>query len=279
MRAVGGTIARETAASNPLLLFWRSKDLILQLTRRDIISKYKGSFLGITWSFITPLLMLAVYTFVFSVVFKARWNVNSTNNRVEFALVLFCGLSAYNFFSEVVLRSPGLILNNVNYVTKVVFPLEILSVVAILSSGINFMTNVMILLIGLLLLMGVIHWTVVFFPLVVLPIVLLALGLSWLLASIGVFFRDIGQFMAVFIQALVFLSPIFYPVTAIPKGFRFLIYLNPISYVAEDMRQIMVWGHMPNWQWLCVGTLVGTCVAALGYMWFQRTKGGFADVL
>lgn len=266
---------------NPVAItinLWKYRELIAQLAKRDVVGRYKGSYLGIFWSFLTPLFMLLVYTFVFSVVFQARWGVG-TGSKIEFALVLFCGLTTFQLFAECVNRAPGLILSNVNYVKKVVFPLEILPVMALGSALVQASISFFILVIGLAVLMGVFNWTLVFIPLVLLPLMLLILGFSWLLASLGVYLRDIGQIVGVITQALMFLSPIFYPVTSIPEGFRSIFYLNPISYVVEDMRQIMIWGNMPDWNWLILGTSMGIVVAVFGHAWFQKTRKGFADVL
>lgn len=261
-----------------IINLWVYHDLIKQFTKRDLLARYKGSYLGILWSFLTPLLMLTVYTFVFSEVFKAKWGVGS-DSKVEFAMVIFCGLTAFNLFAECINRAPGLVLSNANYVKKVVFPLEILPVAVLLSALVQAAISLFILLIGLVVLMGVFNWTLVFLPLVLIPLLLFTLGLSWFLASLGVYLRDIGQIVSVFTQALMFLSPIFYPASAIPEKFRLILYLNPINYVVEDMRRIIIWGQMPEWNWLINGTLVGLLVSVLGYIWFQRTRKGFADVL
>lgn len=266
---------------NPVAItinLWRYRELIIQFAKRDVTGRYKGSYLGILWSFLTPLFMLLVFTFVFSVVFQARWGVG-TGSKIEFALLLFCGLTTYNLFAECINRAPSLVLNNANYVKKVVFPLEILPVAALGSALVQAAISLFILVVGLVVLMGVFNWTLVFIPLVLLPIMLFTLGLSWFLASLGVYLRDIGQIVGVITQALMFLSPIFYPVSAIPEEFRPIFYWNPISYVVEDMRRIMVWGQMPDWNWLLLGTLIGSVVAILGHAWFQKTRKGFADVL
>lgn len=257
---------------------WNHRELIKQFAKRDVVGRYKGSYLGIIWTFLTPLFMLLIYTFVFSMVFKARWGVGS-DSKIEFAMVLFCGLTIFQLFSECVNRAPGLVLNNVNYVKKVVFPLEILPVAALGSALVQAAISFFILVFGLVILMGVFNWTLVFVPLVLLPLILLTLGFSWFLASLGIYLRDIGQVVGVITQALMFLSPIFYPVSAIPEEFRPIFYINPISYVVEDMRRVMVWGQMPDWNWLLIGTLTGFAVAISGHAWFQKTRKGFADVL
>ncbi|GAD13505.1 wzm [Geobacillus kaustophilus GBlys] len=255
------------------------RSLIMQFIKREVRSRYQGSYLGIVWSFITPLMMLMIYTFVFSVVFKARWGTSAGDNKVEFALLLFSGLIVFNIFSEVVSRAPMLITSNVNYVKKVVFPLEILPIVILGSSLFHLGINIMILIIAILIFTGKIYWTVILLPLVLLPICLFTLGLGWFLSSLGVYIRDIGQVMSVVISALMFLSPIFYPISAIPKELQFLYYINPISYVVEDVRRVVVWGLLPHWNWLITGTVFGVITALLGLTWFKKTRGGFADVL
>ena len=257
---------------------WKSRELIKQFTKREVVARYRGSYLGIIWSFITPVFMLLIYTFVFSVVFKNRWGTGS-GNKVEFALILFCGLTTFNIFAECLNRAPGLIVSNPNYVKKVVFPLEIIPVVALGSALVQAGISLIILLTALVILQGVLHWTIIFLPLVILPYILMILGISWFFASLGVFLRDIGHIIGVVTQALMFLSPIFYPVSVIPKKVQWIYFINPISFVVEDMRRIIVWGQLPNWEWLIFGTLISGLVAILGYAWFQRTRGGFADVL
>lgn len=275
------SIRRANSIWNPVSItinLWRHRELIKQFVKREVIGRYRGSYLGIMWSFLNPLLMLIVYTFVFSVVFKARWGVES-NSKTEFALILFCGITTFNLFAEIVIKAPGLIISNVNYVKKVVFPLEILPVVVLGSALVHAGISLFILIIGLAVLLGVLNWTIIFLPLVLLPLVLLSIGLGWFFASLGVFLRDIDHIIGVTVQVLMFLSPIFYPVSTIPKELQAIYYINPLSYVVEDMRRIMVWGQLPNWEWLTLGAIIGLLVALFGHAWFQKTRGGFADVL
>ncbi|ACX68022.1 ABC transporter permease [Paenibacillus sp. FSL H8-0457] len=263
---------------NPITYFMDKKDLIMELTKRDLLLRYKGSYLGVVWSILNPLFMLVIYTYFFSFVLQSRWGQQGTST-LDFALILFCGISTFNFFSEIVTKSPSLILSNVNYVKKVVFPLEVLPVVSLFSAFVQLIISLVILMIGNLIINGVIYWTVVFLPLVLLPLVLLSLGIAWFLSSVGVFFRDIQHILVVVVQALMFLSPIFYPISIIPETLRPIYYINPIGYVVEDMRNILIWGSTPNWTWCLVGTLVGLIIFMLGIAWFRKTKGAFADVL
>ncbi len=261
-----------------LLKIFQHTNLIKQLTIREVNGRYKGSYLGVLWSFITPILMLTIYTFVFSVIFEARWGVHNTN-KVEFAMLLFCGLVAFNIFAEIVSRAPGLIINNANYVKKVVFPLEILPIVAVNSALVHGLIGIFVLLIALIIFMGTLHWTILFIPLVLLPLILLSLGLAWLLSSLGVFLRDIGQVISIAVTGFLFLSPIFYPISSIPVSLQYLFYINPISYVVEDMRRVVVWGQQPDWFWLLIGIVIGLLVLLAGFFWFEKSKKTFSDVL
>lgn len=261
-----------------LTSLWRNKALIRILVWREVVGRYKGSVLGILWSFVTPIFMLIVYTFVFSIVFKARWKSGS-ESQTEFALVLFIGLIIFNLFAECINRAPNLILANANYVKKVVFPLEILPWVSLGSALFHFTVSFAVWLLAYAILAGVPNWTVMLTPFVVLPFALLVLGLSWALASLGVYLRDVGQIVGMATQVLMFLTPIFYPASALPERFQGLIYFNPLTAAIEMMRDLMFWGRIPSAMLWVVGYLIPVFVALLGFAWFQKTRKGFADVI
>ena len=259
---------------------WRNRQLILQMTKREVVGRYKGSVMGLAWSFFNPVFMLVVYTFVFSEIFKSRWGgAGVEESKTQFAVLLFVGLIVLNLFSEVLNRAPGLILSNVNYVKKVVFPIEILPVIATGAALFHSLISLGVLLAAFALFNGYLHWTVVFIPLVLLPLVILTTGLAWILASLGVFLRDVGQTIGIVTTVLMFLSPVFYPVTAVPEGFRVFMLVNPLTFIIEQAREVVVWGHLPNWMGLGAYTLAATAIAWAGYAWFQKTRKGFADVL
>ena len=259
---------------------WRNRQLIAQMTKREVVSRYKGSAIGLAWSFFNPVFMLVVYTFVFSEVFKSRWGgIGGDDSKTQFAVVLFVGMIILSLFSEVINRAPGLILSNVNYVKKVVFPIEILPVIAMGAALFHSLISLSVLLGALVLFNGYLHWTAVFVPLVMLPLVILTTGLSWMLASLGVFLRDVGQTIGIVTTVLMFLSPVFYPVTAVPERFRPFIMANPLTFIIEQAREVLIWGHFPNWIGLGAYTLAATVVTWAGYAWFQKTRKGFADVL
>ncbi|MDP2370084.1 ABC transporter permease [Rhodoferax sp.] len=261
---------------------WRHRALILQMTQREVVGRYKGSFFGLAWSFFNPILMLAVYTFVFSVVFKARWGSAASavaESKTDFAVVLFVGMIVHGVFSEVLNRAPTLILNNQNFVKRVVFPLEILPVVTMGAALFHGLVSVTVLLFAFVLFNGFLHWTVIFLPLVLLPLVVLTLGLGWMLASLGVFLRDVGQTTGIVTTVLMFLAPVFYPVSALPPAFRPWLMANPLTFIIEQAREVLVWGRQPSWLGLGVYGLIAVAIAWLGFAWFQKTRKGFADVL
>lgn len=267
------TSPREVGAS-----LWRNRSLIRTLIMREVIGRYRGSVMGVLWSFINPIFMLAVYTFVFSVIFKTRWNSGS-DSKTEFALVLFAGLMVFNFFAECVNRAPGLILSNANYVKKVVFPLEILSWVSIGSALFHFSVSLLVWLLAYTIIFGLPHPTALLMPIAFLPLLLFTIGLSWALASLGVFLRDVAQVIGIFTTVLMFLSPIFYPVTALPENYRQLLYINPLTPAIEQARALLYWGTLPDWKIAGITLAYSAVVAWLGFAWFQKTRKGFADVL
>ncbi|MCA3159500.1 MAG: ABC transporter permease [Burkholderiales bacterium] len=257
---------------------WRNRELIKALAKREVLGRYRGSYLGLLWSFFNPLFMLAVYTFVFSVIFKARWGGGS-DSKTEFALVLFAGLLVFSLFAECINRAPGLILFSTNYVKKVVFPLEILPFVGVLSALFHTLISLGVWLIAYTLFFGIPHLTVFYLPLVLLPFCLFLMGMSWALASLGVFLRDVSQFIGLLTTALMFLSPIFYPATAVPEDYRYILYINPLSTVVEQTRDVLFWGKTPDLFILGMYCVVTLGIAWLGFAWFQKTRKGFADVL
>jgi lipopolysaccharide transport system permease protein len=235
--------------------------------------------MGLAWSFFNPIFMLGVYSFVFSVVFKSRWSPDGEESRTQFAVVLFVGLIVHGLFAEVLNRAPGLILANVNFVKKVVFPLEILPVVSLGTALFHSLISLGVLLLAFFTFNGYVHWTAVLVPFVLLPLVILALGLAWALASLGVFLRDVGQIIGIITTAMLFLAPVFYPVSAAPEAIRPWLMANPLSFIIEQARDVLIWGRMPDWTGLGIFFVFAVAVAWLGYAWFQKTRKGFSDVV
>lgn len=264
---------RELAAS-----LWRNRKLTTALIKREVVGRYKGSFFGILWSFFNPVFMLVVYTFVFSVVFKARW-AGTGDSRTEFALILFAGLLVFNLFSECVVKAPGLVLANVNYVKKVVFPLEILPVVSLGAAIFHTLVSLAVWLIAYLVLFGMPPVTAFLVPILIMPLLFFIMGVSWFLASLGVYLRDVSQFIGLVTTVIMFMSPIFYPVSALPKDFQVLFMLNPLTSVIEQVRNALIFNQTPAWPLFLAFLIASMAILWLGFAWFQKTRKGFADVL
>jgi lipopolysaccharide transport system permease protein len=252
--------------------------LVVQMARRDVIGRYRGSFIGLMWSFFNPLLMLAVYTFVFGLIFKARW-VGQASGHFEFAVILFAGLNVNSLFAECANRAPTLIVENTNFVKKVVFPLEILSWATLGSALFHLLISTIVLLIFSLVVRGAIPWTAVYFPIVIAAFVPFMAGLIWLLSSLGVFLRDLKQAIGIITIMMMYLSPIFYPIDMIPETYRKMLYLNPLTTIVVASRDVLVWGRSPNWILLGGYGIVACLFAWASFAWFERTRRGFADVL
>ncbi len=248
------------------------------MAAREFKALYRSSYLGVAWALLNPLLSLAVYTFVFGLVLKIKWQEEVTQVD-EFALILFTGMIVFYFLADCILRAPGLMLENVNYIKMVVFPLEIMSWVVVAGSFIKATVSFAILLIAIVVLHGVPPWTVVFLPLVFAPIVLLALALVWFLAATGVYIRDLAQIVGPIVTLFFFISPVFYPISALPDALQPLLYLNPVTFIIQQTRDVLLSGAMPNF-WGLLGYFLAAWIAAwAGLFWFSRTKRGFADVL
>ncbi len=262
----------------------RHRGLIGQFTSREIVERHRGAYLGAAWNVINPLISLAIYTFVFGYVFKSRWQEASDGIGGQaiggaFVLPFFLGHALFHFFSECVNRAPGLVASRPNLVKKVVFPVEILPVVGLLSSLVYPAVAVGCLLLVQMLLVGSVPPTALLLPLVVAPLVPLCMGISWVLATMGVYIRDVRQITVVLTQLAMFLTPVFYPVDRIPEQWRGVYMLNPVTIVIENARSVMLWGTWPNWLALGGVMLFGLLVMQLGYAVFMRTRQGLSDVI
>ncbi len=274
----GNSLRRCLNPAAPYASLWKNGRLVFDLTRRDISGRYRGALGGLLWAFLTPLLMLAIYSFVFGYIFKSRWTAAETGD-VHFSIILFAGLIFANFLSECLNRAPGLVVANPNYVKKVVFPLEVLAWVASGNALFHAAIGTLVLLVAMLLTGTSIAMTAVLLPLLFVVFMPLIAGLTWFLAAMGVFFRDLQQFMAVFSTALVFLAPVFYPRTMLPPHYQWLMSLNPLTFVVETARGLLFWGQLPSWQATLGYALASLLVAWGGWAVFQLTRRGFADVL
>lgn len=258
---------------------WKYRDLVWQMARREVTSRYRGSVLGGLWFLLQPLLMLLVYTFVFSVVFKARWGERVGDSPSGFALALFAGLLVFNLFAECANRSPTCIVGQPNYVKKVVFPLQVVPMALSGSALFYAVVNMGLLLVVSLAINRTLPVTVTAFPLVLVPTLMLSLGVAFVLASLGVYLRDTALVVPVLVQILFFTTPVFYPETAVPEPFRSIIRANPLSPLLDSARRTLLWNQWPEWGGLLVAWIVALVVLQLGYTWFQKTRRGFPDVL
>ena len=254
------------------------RHLILQLVKRDIEAKYRGSLFGLLWSLFHPVVMLSVYTFVFSFIFKARWTADS-DSTTEFALALFIGMIAHGMLSDNINRAPSLIVSNVNFVKKVVFPLDILPWAYLGTTLFHAFISLLVWTAFYVLVNQSFNWTSVFLPIILLPLALYSIGFSWLFAALGVYFRDVGQITVILSTVLLFLSPIFYPLSSLPQRFQTLMYFNPLTLIVEQARSVLMWGHLPDWQAMGITFMTSIMVAWFGFAVFQKTRMGFADVL
>jgi lipopolysaccharide transport system permease protein len=268
--------------SSPLALLrtlWQHRGLIKALSKRDVVGRYKGSVFGVLWSFLAPLLMVLVFTFVFGEIFKTRWAGSQQAGGVDFATALFTGLLAYQFFSECISRAPSLIYGNANYVKKVVFPLEILPVVSVIAAVFHLLVAYGILFVFVMLSNWQLGWSALLVPVVLFPYLILVTGLSWALSALGVYLRDIGQLVQPGLTALLFLSPVFYPLSSVPAQLQFLYHANPVTYVSETLRGVLLHQTYPDLLHWFLFTGLSLTVAWLGLWIFQITRKGFADVI
>jgi lipopolysaccharide transport system permease protein len=269
-----------------LLLPWkiaghlrRHGALIGQFVKRDVLSRYRGSYLGVFWSLLRPLSMLALYTIVFGYIFESKLGNRPNETKLDFTLALFCGLILFDFFSECLFRSPTLVLVNPNYVTKVVFPLEVLPVTVVGAALTQLVISVVPLLIGLACAHGAIPFTALYLPVILLPLLLLGLGITWLFASLGVFVRDINSLVPVLSMIVMYASAIFYSISRVPVKFLPIVAYNPLAIVIDEARNAVLWGVPPNWGQYGLVLAMGAVVMVAGYAFFMRTKNAFADVM
>ncbi|WP_448482650.1 ABC transporter permease [Pseudoxanthomonas mexicana] len=251
--------------------------LFRQLLARELAAKYKSTTLGVFWYIAQPLLMLAVYTAVFSGIFKVRWP--GVDNSATFALMLFAGLIIFNLFSEVLTTSPGLVTGQPNYVKKVVFPLEILSVVRVAAAVVTALVSLIVLLAAQWLITGHVGAWFLTAPVVLASLFPLLLAISWLVASLGVYLRDVGQLVGLIASVFLFISPIFFPATAIPAEMRFLVAFNPLVGPIEQLRAVTLRDVAPDVVGLFYHFAIWSVVAFLVLKVFRRLAKGFADVI
>lgn len=264
--------------AGPVDALLRDRRLTWEMTRRDVLGRYRGASFGLLWSLISPFLMLLIYTMAFGYILKSRWP-GTTGNIADFAMLLFVGLIVHGFFAECLTRAPTLITGNPNLVKRIVFPLQILPWTMVLSALFHAFTNTIVFAVLNLLVRGEVHWTISFLPLIYAPLAIGLLGVGWLLSSLSVFLRDITQITGVLATAMLFLSSAIIPVETLPEKYQAIFMLNPLTFIINQARDVAFWGRMPDWSGLLLYTLGAVGFAYLGYAVFQKTRRGFADVI
>ncbi len=262
----------------PFRVFREKRDLTVELARREVLGRYRGATFGLLWSIASPFLLLIVYTLAFGTIMKARWP-EVAEGRASFSLVLFVGLVVHGFFAECLVRSPNLITGNPNFVKRVIFPLDILPWSMVISALFHTLTNMLVFVFLRLVMEGVFEPKVVLMPLVLMPLLLLTLGVSWFLASLGVYFRDVNQVTGVAATAMLFLSSAMIPMSVVPDSFKLVFQLNPLTFIIDQAREVALWGNWPDWAGLGAYLFIAVCVFYAGYAWFHATRRGFADVI
>ncbi|MRN42348.1 MULTISPECIES: ABC transporter permease [unclassified Brucella] len=265
-----------TAAT--LTSFWSHRNLLMQLWRRDFAVRYKNGILGVAWAVLNPLMMLALYSFVFVFVFKMRWGAGP-DTKGNFVILLFTGLVVHGFFAEFITRAPLLIATNASYVKKVVFPVELLPLVPLLGAVINFVVGMLLVALLLFYLQGSVPLTIILLPVVIAPYTLLVLGFSYFLSATGVFVRDLTHVVGILSTVAMFASPVLFPIENVPEGYRSFLYANPLTVIVEQLRGVSILGVLPDWTTLGLYSVAAIVVFFLGFSWFQAARKGFADVL
>lgn len=252
---------------------------LLMLVKRDFQERYKGSILGLFWAVLHPLLLLIIYTIVFSQIFKLRWAGVSETSQFDFSIILFSGLMLFNVLAEVLGRSTSAINSNANFVKKMVFPISLLPLICVASALINFCFSFMIWFIFVIIVKALPNLNSLLLPIVILPIIILAVGLSYFLSALTVFFRDLGQITGISTTALLFLSPIFYDRDMVPQHLQTVLSLNPLTKIIENFRQLMIWGETPRLPDLIAPYIVGIFIFVIGFLCFSFLKSKFADTV
>lgn len=261
-----------------LSVFGKHRSLTFELTQREVLGRYRGASIGLLWSLISPFLMLLVYTLAFGSIMKGRWP-GASGSTTDFALILFVGLTVHGFFAECFIRAPQLIVSNTGYVKRVVFPLDILVWSMTFSALFHLAMNMVVLLILYACLKGEVQPTAALLPLVLLPLVILTAGVCWIVSALGVYLRDIGQVAGVVATAMLFLSSAIIPMESVPESYRIIFELNPLTFIINQAREVVIWGRMPDWAGLGIYTAIALAIALMGHAIFNKLRKGFADVL
>ena len=264
--------------TGPFASIFAHRSLLFALTKRDILGRYRGASFGLLWSLISPFLMLIVYTIAFGYIMRAKWPGAGESN-ADFAVLVYLGLLAHGFLAECMTRAPGLIVGNPNFVKKVVFPLEILPAMVVLSALFHALMNFAVYVLLSWVLISRFEWSTFLAPLMLIPLAFVGLAIAYLFSSMAVFFRDLSQMVGVMATAMLFLSSAIVPVEALPKNYQFVFALNPLTFIIDQMRAVAFWGRSPDWSGLALYSVLAFIALIVSYALFQRVRGGFADVV
>jgi len=270
--------ALRSALAGPFTALGRHWELTRELTRRDILGRYRGANFGLMWSLIGPLMMLAIYTITFGEIMQSRWQ-QASGATAEFGIVLFIGIIIHGFFAECFARSPRLMLDNANYVKRVVFPLQVLPWSVVLSALFHMGMNLVVFVVLNALFFGSFSPHIVLLPLVLAPLVMLTIAVCWLVTSLGVYVRDISQAVPVIATGLFFISSAIIPLQVVPPRYRIFFEFNPLTFFIDQARNVALWNTMPDWAGLLKYAIIGLLGMYLAFAWFRVTSKGFADVL
>jgi lipopolysaccharide transport system permease protein len=255
----------------------QKRDLTFAFARQDLLGRYKGSVMGIAWAVLTPIVMIAIFTFIFAGIFGARFGANDSH--WDYALYLFCGLLPWSMFQESVQQSANTIVTHANLVKRVVFPLETLPAAQVFAALGNQLFATVALLIAIVAIRHNLQLTAFWLPVLLIPQLVFTLGAAWLIASLGVFLRDIAQGITLLLMAWMYLTPIIYPESIVPERFRWFVGLNPFAWLVRSYRRVFLDGLAPDWRTLLYFTAVALLIFVFGYWWFARTRKNFADVI
>ncbi|KQB60163.1 MULTISPECIES: ABC transporter permease [Acidovorax] len=251
--------------------------LIVELVRREFAGRYQGSLGGVLWALIHPLFLLSIYTLVFGVVLKTRWN--GGGGTFGYALYLFAGLIVFNAFSECLIKAPAMIVGNQNFVKKVVFPLEILPLVSAIVALLHAAIGIAVWLLCWVVLFGMPKMTVLLVPLVFIAVLPLLLGIGWIFSALGVMLRDTGQIVGITSHVLLFVTPIFYSIDDIPEPLRAALALNPLTYLVGWTRSFLFAGILPEAIEIIAYMALSLAFSYASLCFFRRLRPLFADLV
>lgn len=256
---------------NILKDLYNYRELLKTNIKKDIGGKYKHSFLGILWSFVNPLLQIMVYAFVFQVILKS--------NIENYAVYLCCGLIPWQYFSAVVLRGAATMIDNANVIKKVYFPREILPISLVSSEGLNFLISTIIIL-GFVIFGGIgLSWNILWYFLILAIQFIVSIGVSFIVSSITVYFRDLIHILGIIMQLLFYATPIVYSMDAVPENFKWIVKLNPMSYLIDGYRNIFYNKTMPDFTGLTKAFIMGIILCLIGFLIFKKLEKRFAEEL